>query len=85
MDDHELERQLAALRSQMGGRSSPEITRAVDDQIALLASAGLAQRALQVGETAPGFTLPNVRGAPVALQDLLRRGPVVLAFYRGGW
>ena len=40
---------------------------------------------MQQGERAPDFTLTNARGAQVTLSGLLARGPVVLAFYRGGW
>ena len=40
---------------------------------------------MQVGESAPDFTLPDVEGSPVALSDLLKHGPVVLTFYRGEW
>jgi len=34
---------------------------------------------------APGFTLPDTESRPVALQDVLARGPAVLSFYRGRW
>jgi peroxiredoxin len=40
---------------------------------------------LAVGDRAPGFTLPGADGNAVALADRLAAGPVVLAFYRGGW
>ncbi|GAC1587940.1 MAG: peroxiredoxin-like family protein [Hymenobacter sp.] len=53
--------------------------------VADLAASGLAARALTVGDSAPAFTLPNARRQPVALADLLRQGPVVLTWYRGGW
>jgi peroxiredoxin len=42
-------------------------------------------QALGVGEEAPDFTLPDAQGRPVLLSAALRDGPVVLAFYRGGW
>lgn len=40
--------------------------------------------------TAPGalvdsFTLPDVRGGNVALEDVLSRARAVIVFYRGGW
>lgn len=41
--------------------------------------------ALEVGQKAPDFTLPNAAGQPVRLADLVARGPVVLSFYRGRW
>ena len=41
--------------------------------------------ALEVGATAPEFTLPDARGGDVSLTALLAEGPVVLVFYRGAW
>jgi peroxiredoxin len=41
--------------------------------------------ALDVGATAPEFTLPDARGGQVSLSTLLAVGPVVLVFYRGAW
>ncbi|WP_126454965.1 peroxiredoxin-like family protein [Sulfuriflexus mobilis] len=40
---------------------------------------------LRVGEKAPDFTLPNAFGMPVSLYKELKKGPVVLVFYRGAW
>ena len=45
----------------------------------------VADRSLRVGDQAPDFTLPDKAGHPVALYDVLARGPVVLTFFRGGW
>jgi peroxiredoxin len=50
-----------------------------------LAESGQADRALTVGDKAPPFTLPTAAGGTVALESLLREGPVVLTFYRGAW
>ncbi len=50
----------------------------------LLAS-DAASHAMSVGDRAPDFALPNVRGGSLALQEALADGPVVLSFYRGSW
>ncbi len=50
-----------------------------------LAGSGLAENALEAGDKAPSFFLPNARGETVSSVDLLARGPLVLSFYRGGW
>lgn len=50
-----------------------------------LAASGVTDRALMSGDRAPDFVLPNVDGRSVRLSALLAEGPVVLAFYRGGW
>ncbi len=41
-------------------------------------------KALGEGDQAIDFRLPNVRGGTIGLY-LLKQGPVVLNFYRGGW
>lgn len=50
-----------------------------------LFDSGRAERATNVGDIAPRFTLPNATGDTVTLKDLLHDGPVVLSFYRGSW
>lgn len=41
--------------------------------------------ATKTGDLFPNFTLPNIHGTEVTLEDLLKEGSVVLTFYRGGW
>ncbi len=45
----------------------------------------LVASALSVGETAPAFKTQDAAGRPVELKQLLKKGPVVLYFYRGQW
>jgi peroxiredoxin len=45
----------------------------------------MTQRAITAGDRAPDFTLADATGNAVGLGDVLRSGPVVLSFYRGGW
>ena len=40
---------------------------------------------LKVGQKAPDFTLPDAFGSKVTLSEELKKGPVVLNFYRGSW
>ncbi|WP_299220523.1 peroxiredoxin-like family protein [uncultured Aquimarina sp.] len=40
---------------------------------------------LEVGEKAPDFSLSNATNKTIRLSDLLRKGKVVLTFYRGSW
>ena len=64
----------------------PANLRAVMDKVTdgLIAS-GQANRALKVGDRAPAFTLPDPDGNMVTSTELLRKGPLVLTFYRGVW
>jgi peroxiredoxin len=53
--------------------------------IAGLKAQGLADKSLAVGERAPEFSLPDHNGNMVSLAQLLRRGRLVLCFFRGRW
>jgi peroxiredoxin len=61
-----------------------------DEQMVMARSKAALARTLpdpgiQAGERAPDFTLPNAFGQEVNLYDELKKGPVVLVFYRGAW
>jgi len=43
------------------------------------------EAAAGIGTKAPEFRLPDVKGDLISLTNLLRDGPVVVTFYRGGW
>ncbi|WP_249152393.1 peroxiredoxin-like family protein [Bradyrhizobium liaoningense] len=45
----------------------------------------VAAGALQVGDTAPDFLLPDVHGQLHSSEHLRGEGPLVVSFYRGGW
>lgn len=71
------------LQAQVPSDSDPKVimAKATED----LMRSGQAERAVHQGQKAPDFVLPDVSGRPVRLSDLLKKGPVVLTFYRGGW
>ena len=40
---------------------------------------------LKVGDRSPAIVLKNATGATVDVSSLLKKGPVIVTFYRGGW
>jgi AhpC/TSA family len=50
-----------------------------------LRRSGIVDRVLKVGDTAPDFVLPNVKGEKVSSAELRKSGPLVVTFYRGVW
>lgn len=50
-----------------------------------IAQLGIENQSLSVGDTLPPVTLPNAVGETITVQELLKQGPIVIAFYRGGW
>lgn len=80
-----LQEKLVAMKKEFEASVPPEaltvMHRATDD----LKNSGIMERILKVGEKAPDFSLPNQQGQMVNSSDLLRKGPLVLSFYRGVW
>jgi peroxiredoxin len=53
--------------------------------IVAVKNSGILKKALNVGDKAPDFTLNNALSKSVSLYDELKKGSVVLIWYRGGW
>jgi len=86
MNPHETTRELDAARAKYRGQIIPKPALAImDAETARLSASNLAGGALKMGDSAPDFILPDAHGEPVRLYSLLREGPVVVVFYRGGW
>ncbi len=70
-------------------RSAPSDFSAADKAIMEKAGKTLAANmpdpGIKVGEKAPDFSLKNAFGKSVTLKDELKKGPVILVFYRGAW
>lgn len=67
-------------------KNAPEEVKAAFDRGAQeLAESKLKERALKVGEKMPSFELKNAVGKSIKSHELLKRGPLVISFYRGSW
>ena len=83
--NQELKQAIEAFQQEMLPKIPAEIRTTLQRTTEDLVKTGIADRALTVGDRAPDFSLPNVRGEAVSLSSLLNKGPVVLTFYRGNW
>ncbi|MFM0117771.1 peroxiredoxin-like family protein [Paraburkholderia sp. RL18-101-BIB-B] len=63
----------------------PEIHPIMERATAALVASGQAERALKAGDAAPEFILNDPDGKPVSSTELLKRGALVISFYRGVW
>lgn len=79
-----LKQELAEHRAGWFKRVPAERQAIMERHIAELRS-GLAKTALQIGDQAPSIVLRNAKGEIVDVSALLKRGPVIVTFYRGGW
>src|ERR1700747_968734 len=79
-----LKEQLAEYRTDWFKRVPAERQAIIERHINKLRN-GLATAALKVGNLAPAIVLPNAKGKTVDVGRFLKRGPVIVTFYRGGW
>jgi peroxiredoxin len=80
-----LEQQLATFKAEFA-RTAPAGRPALyEAKIEELRASFALEAALGTGDEAPDFLLPDVRGNAVSLFAVLRHGPAVVTFYRGGW
>jgi len=76
---------LDAKKADFAKMASDEMKQVFEDGLKQVASSGVLETALSKGDKAPDFELPNAKGEMVQLSNLLKSGPVVLTWYRGGW
>lgn len=82
--DGPLDARLAIIRDAYRTLRTP-VAEAVDRLVSRLQSAAAGESAPRPGDLMPGFVLPDESGRLVSLRDLLRDGPVAIAFFRGHW
>ena len=80
-----LKEQLAEFRAAWHERVPAERKEMMQRHIDHLRSGAIARSMLRAGNRAPDIVLGNARGEIVNVANLLRSGPVIVSFYRGGW
>jgi peroxiredoxin len=80
-----LQQQLGEYLAEWRKRVPAERQAIVERHIEQLRTGVIARSMLKAGDRAPAFALPDARGGVVDLGTLLRKGPVIVTFYRGGW
>ncbi|MEM6841576.1 MAG: peroxiredoxin-like family protein [Bacteroidota bacterium] len=80
-----LQTELDARRANFN-QTAPQTTQdAYQRGIESVIESGVVQQAKNKGDNATDFTLANAQGRTVSLSEYLKKGPVVLTWYRGGW
>ena len=80
-----LSQQLEEYRASWMQRVPADRRAAMERHIAHLAETGLGRNAKRVGDHAPDIALPDAHGKLFEVATLLKNGPVIVTFYRGGW
>ncbi len=80
-----LKEQLSSFKEERFAEFSDEIKSTIIGDLQRLSASGIVERAPKVGDKCKDATLMNQRGEKTSLSSLLKKGPLVVTFYRGGW
>lgn len=76
---------LAEIRTELLTSFSAEEWESYNHLVGWLRETDVQSHALKVGDAAPDFLLPDADGRLHSSEQLRRKGPLVLSFFRGGW
>ncbi len=80
-----LQDSLDKLKERIEGSMPAEAVAIMHQSTKDLEDTGIANGILQKGDKAPEFILKNHKGETVLSSELLKKGPLVITFYRGLW
>ena len=80
-----LKEELAEYRAGWYKRVPPERQAIMQRHIDQLRAGAIARSMLKVGDRVPAIVLTSAKGETVDVATLLKKGPVIVTFYRGGW
>ena len=80
-----LQQSLDKLKEKIEGRMPSEYVEIMHGATRDLIDSGMGNAILKEGEPAPEFTLTNHKSEAVSSKELLKKGPLVITFYRGVW
>jgi peroxiredoxin len=80
-----LTNQIAILNVELSKQVPQEIAEGFQKSIENLKLQNIASNSLKIGDKIPDFLLPNSINKVINSKDILQRGKMIIAFYRGSW
>ncbi len=77
--------ELKQLSDESADQIPPDVIEAGKKGLEELIARGVTKKAVNVGDKMPAFSLLDSGGKTVTSDDLLKKGPLVVTFYRGAW
>lgn len=77
--------QLQEKADQSATKTPAEIKKIMSDAITDLKQSQIMKSALKKGAQTPNFTLSDPINGSIDISQLLKKGPLIITFYRGGW
>jgi peroxiredoxin len=80
-----LKEQLEEYRAGWYKRVPAERQAIMQRHVEQLRTGKISRTMLKVGDRAPAIALGNAKGETIDVGEMLKKGPVIVTFYRGGW
>lgn len=80
-----LQEKLDQMRNEFEGSAPPEALAVMHKATEDLKNSGTIDLALKKGDTIPQFSLPDQSGKKISSGSLLKKGALIVNFYRGVW
>lgn len=77
--------QIEQLNHELSSQLSQDILNAFGSSVEDLKTKNIEDNSIQVGQKMPEFLLPNAYGEKIHSTQILKKGKMILAFYRGSW
>ena len=80
-----LQEDIKKMQEEFSDQIPQEVSDIMQNSTETLIQSGIEENCLKEGDKMPVFTLPNAMNEPISSDSLLKDGPLVINFYRGGW
>lgn len=77
--------QIEQLNHELSSQLPQDILNAFGSSVEDLKTKNIEDNSIQVGQKMPEFLLPNAYGEKIHFTQILKKGKMILAFYRGSW
>ncbi len=81
----DLATQIEQFNKELAKQVPQEVIEAFGKSIEDLKSKKIEEKVIKIGFSMPYFSLPNAKNEIVSFTELLKKGKMVIAFYRGSW
>ena len=82
---NDLANQIEILNAELSKQVPQEILTVFQKSIEDLQSQNIEKNSLKVGDKIPDFCLPNANYEIICSENILKKGKMIVAFYRGSW
>ncbi|PXW11099.1 MULTISPECIES: peroxiredoxin-like family protein [Chryseobacterium] len=77
--------QIEQLNQELSSQLPQDILNAFGNSVEDLKTKNMGDNSIQAGQQMPEFSLPNAYGENIHSTQILKKGKMILAFYRGSW